>query len=339
MNTETHHHKLRYLLIPVVIIVIGGAVFFWNQHQTDATAGLQTEFGVTLSTQYATYLGLDWKELYIAALDQLGIRKFRIPVYWNDIEQSPGDVHLSDIQWILDEANKRDAKIILAVGMRVPRWPECHAPQWTTNFSQDQMHAAETTMIETVVNQLKDAPALQRWQVENEPFFTAFGECPKPDNDFISAIIQRVKTLDPTHPVVVTDSGELGLWIRTSRDADVLGISMYRTTWNPWFGYFRYPVPPAMYRLKAKFIQPLVQNVIVTELQAEPWVPESVLSASLQDQYKTMDIDDFEKNIDYARRTGFSEVYLWGVEWWYWMKQQQHDDRFWESSKKVFSPV
>ena len=37
-----------------------------------------------------------------------------------------------------------------------------------------------------------------------------------------------------------------------------------------------------------------------------------------------------QTTIDFARRTGFSEIYLWGVEWWYWLKEEQRDVRFWD---------
>jgi len=48
---------------------------------------------------------------------------------------------------------------------------------------------------------------------------------------------------------------------------------------------------------------------------------------------KTMDIDRFRKNVAFARSTGLDEFYLWGGEWWYWMKTKNNRPEFWEEAK------
>ncbi|MFA4931278.1 MAG: hypothetical protein WC570_05445 [Patescibacteria group bacterium] len=50
-----------------------------------------------------------------------------------------------------------------------------------------------------------------------------------------------------------------------------------------------------------------------------------------------MNLDRLEKNFDYASRVGFSRAYLWGVEWWYWMKETNNDPSFWEAVKTKLS--
>ena len=47
--------------------------------------------GITFSARYATDLGLDWKETYLALLDDMGVRKVRIPVYWDLTEPQNGN--------------------------------------------------------------------------------------------------------------------------------------------------------------------------------------------------------------------------------------------------------
>lgn len=49
-----------------------------------------------------------------------------------------------------------------------------------------------------------------------------------------------------------------------------------------------------------------------------------------------MDFEDFKENINFARRAGFEEVYLWGVEWWHWLKEEASEPRFWEEARKLF---
>src|SRR3989338_5721806 len=48
-------------------------------------------WGVTFSKPYAQGLGLDWKETYLAILDELNVKNLRIPAYWNELE-GPKDV-------------------------------------------------------------------------------------------------------------------------------------------------------------------------------------------------------------------------------------------------------
>ena len=72
------------------------------------------------------------------------------------------------------------------------------------------------------------------------------------------------------------------------------------------------------------------------ELAAEPWGAEQTWELSLEEQLKLMDVEEFERSIDYARRTGFSEAYLWGAEWWYWLKTKYNNESMWEEAKKLF---
>lgn len=328
-------HKL-FIIFPLSVLALGAFLFFWQYYAKGAYAVRTPEWGVTFSTKYAKYLGLDWRSVYLASLDDLGLRLFRIPVYWDEIEpNAPDQFYLDDVQWMLDQAAIRDAKVLLTIGRRVPRWPECHEPEWAKKLSTQQIQERELVMIEKVVTTFKDHPTLQRWQVENEPFFSVFGECPTPDPDFIAQTIRLVKRLDPDHQIVITDSGELSTWLRTATIADVLGISMYRVTWNSFFGYFYYPLPPLHYIKKAQLIAPLVSDIIVTELQVEPWVPQSILQTPLAEQFRSMNAERFKNNIDYVRRTGFSQVYLWGIEWWYWLRQTQQDASMWNAGKEL----
>lgn len=330
-------HVKKFIFIPFFAISFGLTLFFLNVYKQNPYPEQPTTFGATFSTLYAKELGLDWQDVYIQTLDELQIRHYRIPVYWNEIEQERGTYELDQVQWMLDEADKRGARVFLAIGRRVPRWPECHPPDWTRNMPEEEVQQHEKEMIVAVVERFKDHPAIDLWQVQNEAFFSSFGECPKPDQEFIVSTINIVKELDPAHPVMTTDSGELSTWSKTSGAADILGISMYRTTWNSFFGYFYYPLPPQHYSKKAELVAPFVEKVIVTELQVEPWVPSTILTSSLEEQYRSMNIDRFHSNIDFARRTGFSEVYVWGVEWWYWLRQVHDAPEMWNAGKELFA--
>jgi len=325
--------KIFYLILAAVIII---AVFVisWVIRENAPASGGKVTWGVTFSAQYARYFDLDWRKAYTDILDDLGVKAFRIPAYWEDIEPTRGNFRFDDLDWQLLEAKKRGAFVILAIGRKLPRWPECHLPDWAAKLSPEDLDNAELQYLKKVVNRYKSYSSVKYWQIENEPFFPYGEGCREVSRDVVKQNIALVKSLDG-RPIVITDSGELSSWVETASLADILGISMYRVSWHKLFGYLFYPVFPGFYSERANLIKYLVSDVIVTELQVEPWAPTDIKYLPMEEQYKSMSLAKFKDNIDFATRTGFKEVYLWGVEWWYWLKVQGNDT-FWEESKKLF---
>ena len=78
-------------------------------------------------------------------------------------------------------------------------------------------------------------------------------------------------------------------------------------------------------------------NAIVIELQGEPWVKGWTTHAPLAAQLASMNADILKDNVEFAKKTGVSEVYIWGVEWWYWMRVSHNDSSLWETAKVMFA--
>ena len=76
--------------------------------------------------------------------------------------------------------------------------------------------------------------------------------------------------------------------------------------------------------------------MIVVELQAEPWGPKLFYDLPVKEQEKTMNLEQFKKNINFARSTGLDTFYLWGSEWWYWMKEKQNKPEIWNEANNLF---
>ena len=171
--------------------------------------------------------------------------------------------------------------------------------------------------------------------MENEALF-AFGECPWQDKKFFQKEVQLVKSLD-SRPVVITDSGEWSFWFTPARLGDMVGITIYRQVWSEQLNSYRtYFLPPVFYGRKALLIKLLFgKKVICTELQAEPWGPKLLYDVPPEEQKKTMNLEQFRKNIAYAKRTGLNEFYLWGGEWWFWMKKEGYPE-IWQEAKRLF---
>jgi hypothetical protein len=327
--------KIIFRSIWVAIIILIIVAFYFLQKVKTPT---DFSYGVSFSNWTVENYGLDWGKAYLEILDDLKVDRIRLSAYWNKIEPQMGQYNFNDLDWMVVEADKRGIKIVLAVGSRLPRWPECHYPDWTDNFTEKQVQRETLIMIRQVVDRYKKYENIYAWQVENEPFLSHFSECPEVDKDFLDQEIALVKSLD-RRPVIVTDSGELSTWHSAYKRADIFGTTMYHYVYARYFkSYMVYPIPSSYFRIKINLMRLFYEDkpMFVSELEAEPWGPVSIQEMSREEQSKTMDLDKFRKILKYARNSGFDEFYLWGVEWWYWLKETQDDPSLWEEAKQLW---
>ncbi len=254
-------------------------------------------------------------------------------MYWSDIEPQQGNFDWEQYDWLVKYSQSNDIALTLVVGSKVPRWPECFVPDWAEKLNDQYQHQHALDIIKETVNRYKGYGAVERWQVENEPFFP-FGDCRQISLEEFNERIELVRSLDD-RPIQATVSGEVGPWKDVAKSADVLGISLYRQTWNDLFGYFVYPISPEYYYIRSKFVEGDVDRVIVSELQAEPWFPEAIESRPVVDWYEAFDAQMFQNNLDFVKQARLPEAYLWGAEWWYLLKLNG-EPRLWNTAKTVF---
>ena len=293
-------------------------------------------FGITYSKKFAEDLELDWKTTYLDILDDLNVRQVRIPVYWDQVEIEEGVFDFSDYDFLIEEGAKRDVDLVLNIGLRTARWPECHFPAWVDiNYSEDWQKKT-LKMLEESINHFKKYDSIKYWQLENEPLLNSFGICPKGDYDFLKKELKLLKELD-SRPVIITATGELSFWNRESKIADIFGTTMYRVVHNPWLGYIRYPYSSKFYSSKAKILGLNPENVYIMELQAEPWIPKEDMKNILDTTYQeSFNIHQFKANAQIAINTGFSKAYLWGAEWWYFKHKEGNNSEYWDFAKTLF---
>lgn len=329
---------MLYILLIFLVIFLLWYLKFAKHYPSNINLNNTKEdyWAVTFSKKLCGEIGLDWKEVYGAMLDDLNVKYIRIPIYWDDIEAEKGKYDFSDYDYIFDEGKKRGVKFVANIGWRLPRWPECHAPSWAYSMGVEDIKNQTLIMIDHVVSEYRDRDEIVMWQVENEPLLNTFGICPDGDEAFLRREVKLVKELDK-RPILITASGELSSWRREWDIGDKFGTTMYRVVWNPIFGYFRYPIPAGFYKFKASFLKLHPENMIISELQAEPWVPNGTLKdLKPNESNKSFNLQQFKANLQYAINSDLNQCYLWGVEWWYLHKLNGNPE-YWNLAKSLFN--
>lgn len=328
-------YKVIRIIVLIVIILTLTLAYFAGRFES----AKEFTWGLNFSTTRASELGFDPYSLYADMLADLKPAQIRLPAYWDQIEPSPQRFDFSQYDRMLDLATKTNTKVILALGRKAPRWPECHQPGWVNNLSVEKQQEAQLQMLKSAVEHFKKYQIITTWQVENEPLLSFGDDCDKISRGFLKEEIKLVKSLD-SRPVLVTDGGEMGRWLPVATTgADLFGTTMYRVIHSPFtFGYFKYPLPPWFFRIKAGILTTFrPQPILGVELQAEPWVAEGILDTDLKTQQALMNPKIFQEHIEYAKAAGFGDNYLWGVEWWYWMAKKQNDWGMWVAAKDLLS--
>ncbi len=323
-------------LIVLCAVVLTLILIFWLAQKEKPEI---ITYGMSFNTMYADELGLDWQETYDAILDELKVRNLRLAAHWPMIQPTGETYNFTELDYQVKRAEEVGANVVLAVGRRLPRWPECHIPEWAKELSQQERDEAQMRYMETVVNRYKSSPAVTVWQVENEPFLEifAFEHCGELDTDFLDKEIALVRELDGTRPILVTDSGNLGTWRGAYSRGDMFGTSVYVHFWNPEIGQFRTFLPPWFYRVKDNLMEILYgeKKTVLIELSAEPWLLEPIVDVPVETQFARMNLEKFEDIITYAEGTHYDMQYLWGAEWWYWLHLQGRDE-MWNRGRALF---
>lgn len=289
-------------------------------------------FGTSFSVKQSRDLGLDWRENYIALLDDLKIREFRLMSYWDESEKSRGQLDFHDLDWQMSEAAKRGARVSLSIGLRQPRWPECHEPGWAVTLDKDEWKQALYAYVEIVVKRYQHHPALRNFQLENESLAWWFGNCrEQPDAQRINEEFNLVKSWT-RKPVWMSLSDQYGLSVNPPIP-DAYGYSLYLYVYNNLMpGTYINPSPPVWFhRGRADIIGAMHHKPFyLHELQLEPWGPQHIKYLSEREQDITMSPQQIHQNLQYARKIGFEDIYTWGSEWWYWRKVHGSDG-VWET--------
>lgn len=332
-------------VVSIIIIGIGLAILAIPPAKQQ-----KLEYGVTFSQKFAEQMvGDKWRKMYLDILDDLKIRELRLIAYWDKMEPEKRKFDFADLDWQVTEAEKRGAKVVFAIGRKTPRWPECHIPTWMESNSSPKSPSSYSkrrgtegvellNYIKVTIEHYRDNSVIWAWQVENEPLFP-FGNCEWTGIKSLNKEIELVKSLD-SRPIILTDAGELGFaWPYLAAKSDIFGTTLYRYVHNRVLGDTDYWfIPSSLFRIKAWWAKSVWgKEILINELQAEPWTLQPLWQVKIEDQYKTMSPEKLREVIKYAEISGFPKAYLWGAEWWWWLKNEKGNDEMWKEVRNVIS--
>jgi Beta-galactosidase len=333
-----HKAIVIFLVLIFLSVLFMYAVAQWYIH-SEASTPLQ--MGVSFIPDYAESLGLN-PEQTMDALIGIGVKQFRLVSYWSDMEPTPGHYDFSQLDWEFKKAENAHASIILTLGLRQPRWPECHAPAWVnTTAPQSQWEPQLENFMSTVVNRYKNSPSLEKYQVENEYFLQGFGNCTNDDRGRFIREVNLVKKLDPNHPIILARSNNSIGFPVGQPQGNLYGISVSKRVWDAGVThrYIEYPYPAWYYAFLAGFQKIFLhKDMVIDELQAEAWPPEgkNITQISLSEQNKSLDAKRLKDRFNYGKSTGMKQIELWGAEYWYYRKTVLHDPSLWNVAKQEF---
>lgn len=331
-------HLLTIFLALIAITL--GTMFGIGTWYSHSEASKPLRLGATFVPDYAQSLGVDPQQTMDGLLG-IGVKHFRLVSYWSDMEQTPGQYDFSQLDWQFQKAEAAHAKVLLVVGLRQPRWPECHMPDWAAKEPRSQWQPQLEKFMTAVVERYKNSPSLEAYQVENEYFLQTFGYCTDFSRDRLITEDNLVKRLDPKHPIVIARSNNaLGFPIGQPQP-DKFSISVYRRVWDlgVTHRYLEYPFPAWFYGFLAGTQKIFLHtDMIIGELQAEPWPPhgQTIPQTSLSEQNKSLNPARFQARFQFGKNTGMKGIYLWGGEYWYYRWQVLHDPSVWHVAQQEF---
>lgn len=344
----------RFVFVIFLLLVIFIANAFVNPFPNKVKVESQSvEYGFSYSFEQAEWYGLDPRDAYVELLDKYDFDWVRLSFFW-DRHKEDGELDLDELEFAIEEANKRGVKVVVALGVKTPFYPEFHPPK---NIKEqvkpgDEIgfdHAIADEILDIdkkVVSKLAKYENISHWQIENEPYLPDENRI-RIDKSLLLAEISVVRDTDPKRrPVILTD--DIGLldndykqFIGLLSQGDVFGVNGYFKTQGtelfglPWPKWFTWPVQSWLflspdYEGIKKYAEKRGVGVWLMEMQAEPYVRtlEDAKSASF-----AFNAGDIKKADDFVRSKGFEKVGFWGVN--FWLFREKIGDSSWADAAKV----
>jgi len=307
----------------------------------------RVSYGLNFSPQVFGQTGLDWKNSYTRLLNEYNFSWVRVAFYWNQMVDENGNYHLDDLWFQLNEAEKRNVKVVLVIGAKAPYYPEIYLPEIytkTMKFGEkiSQQSEAGQKLLELekdLVPKLATSLAITYWQVENEPFSGPVNNWTI-DEGLLAKEIELVRSLDPQkRPIILTHPGPYIFdrkWQQLTKllaNKDIFGVNYFPKTRTPdivtihLFGknfkinwpdfinlpvYIWGPISPDFGKVASE-VSKNGNSLWIMEMQAEPYLTQFSQEKGKIFVFGPKDIIASDLQI---RKYVIDHIGLWGANWW-----------------------
>lgn len=354
------------LLFSLILLIVISNAFVNPIPKKDISEDYELLYGISYSFEQAGWYGLDPKEDYKKLLDEVKPDWIRLPFFWDQMIDMDGNLKIDDLKFAVEEAGKRNVKVVIALGAKTPYYPETHLPveiKEQVNFGERLTgnHPIADKLIEIdkmVVLELSKYPNVSHWQVENEPLLGDERGI-SVSVDLVKKEIEAVKSSDPAkRPVIVNHPAG---WYFDKKWQDLLSIleagdvystnAYFKTKGShilagkvagaeisvPWPDFITWPVQPwplvsPPYRTFMKKASEKGLDFWITEMQSEPYIRE------LKDAGKgnfAFNVDDIEKGNKFLKSYGIKSIGFWGAH--FWQFRAKNGDYSWLNTVKEIS--
>lgn len=313
------------------------------------------EYGINYSCKRAEYFGLECEALFRQILADLGVRLVRLSVYWSDVERDPGVYDFSAVDRLLAIAEEYGARVTMSIGMKAQRYPEFWFPTWLRlaaklppdGYPEDHPLVEEALFpyLAAAARHVGAHPAVEAIQVENEPFvhFRGHANGWRIRRSFLARELETVHSNDPgAHPIVISHASwwrRDGTWRWIIENADVLAQSVYtKRQRGPWQWLHIFPYHTGFYAPdlpeQARTAKRNGKQVWIGELQAEPYErPDVDVRRIPTATARSFSVRLFRDNVRLAKRSGAARAYMWGAEWWAYLRLVRGEPELWDIAR------
>ncbi len=321
--------------------------------------GFRPQYGFSYSFEQARWYGYDGRAAFTKLLDEAKFDWVRLPFFWNEMSDEEGNLKVDDLDFAVSEAKKRNVKVIIALGAKVPFYPEFHLPSsessklhFGDNINVDSAISFDLLTIDgKVVSHFSKYDNVFYWQIENEPFLPNVNKY-RIDKSLIAREIKIVRDYDPKkRPVILTSDGPTVFNSRWKdlfpllNRGDAFGTNAYFKTQGTylasfskfnisWPKGFYWPVQ-SWYLLSPNFdgidhyAKKRGVDFWVMEMQAEPYI--RTLDDAGRNQF-TFSANDIVNADNFLKNSRISNVGFWGAN--FWIYREKLGDNSWMSAVK-----
>lgn len=355
--------KRAILLLFLIVLSIILTAFINPIPEKNIIEGYKPKYGTSYSFEQAAWYGLDPRKSYVELLDTFKFDWVRLPFFWDQMVDSNGNLKIGDLMFAIEEAKKRNVKVVIALGLKTPYYPEYHLPESIASQMQfadkvglnhpvaDDLLALDRKLVTT----LSKYDNISYWQVENEPYLANVNGW-KIERDLIAAEIDIVREADiKKRPIILNHVGptifdnQYKQLLPLLMPQDVFSVNAYFKTqgvnlfafklfgkkvsvdWPRWlvwpvqsWTFFSVDFGDLKKEVEGKGIK-----FWVLEMQAEPYIRDL---ESAQSNDFSFSLDDVWKADTYLRSFRIEAVGLWGAP--FWQFRQKAADSSWVDAVK-----